>query len=462
MEHLSMNLSGLVREPVDDVSQLRFVYDKDLPPTPPHRLAYLKSQIAELLKIPQTVQKSEEWLRQRNSMITASDIGAVLGLNKNGDREGVLLSKVEPCFRQLNSPAILHGVKYEDVANMIYAKRNGVTVQEFGCIRHHTFPFVGASPDGIALETGVMVEIKVPSSRVIDGIVPPYYYAQIQFQLNTCLLDRCDFLECKIVEYSEEEYEEDNFEGDYSKHSNGNEKGYVAEIFNKETGSTSYEYSPIGLYGEELEVWKESIIQKYPIKMMANKIFSSFTPWYLDHVSCVPVYANSEWFHAVIPSVKSFWDDVEKYRVLGIEKCKEYVKKCREERRQRKMAEKQQKTEKKDRDIREFMDVPEMTPSELENLSAPLVPGKMTKTKVKKGKGGNEEEEEMGIPPTNCLFSEDDFKPVVQQDDFFEENEEYEEISNGVSLFEEAKVVVPEKKKKVIKKVKPDAIYLFS
>jgi hypothetical protein len=46
--------------------------------------------------------------------------------------------------------------------------------------------------------------------REITGIVPPYYYAQIQFQLHTCLLDRCDFLECNIVEYSEREYIEDN------------------------------------------------------------------------------------------------------------------------------------------------------------------------------------------------------------------------------------------------------------
>ena len=444
MEHLSMHLSNLIREPANDESELRFIYDKDLPPTPPHRLAYLKSQIEELMKIPQTVQKSEEWLRQRNSMITASDIGAVLGLNKNGDRESVLMSKVEPSFRQLNSPAIVHGVKYEDVANMIYAKRNGVTVLEFGCIRHHTFPFVGASPDGIALETGVMVEIKVPSSRVINGIVPPYYYAQIQFQLNTCLLDRCDFLECKIIEYSEEEYDEDNFEGDYTKHSNGNEKGYVAEILNKETGSTSYEYSPIGVYGVELEEWKKEVMNKYPLKMTSKKIFSCFTPWFLDHVSCVPVYANSEWFHAVMPSVKSFWDDVEKYRVLGMEKCKEYVKKCREERKIKKQQQKM--AEKKDRDIREFMEDGETIVSKTRS--------------TKKGNGGNDYEDELNIPPSSCLFSEEDLKVVDKEDGY-----EYEEPIMH-SLFEEEKV---EKKKesneipkKTVRKQKTEALYLFS
>lgn len=443
MEHLSVHLSGLAREPVYDVNDLKFIYDKDLPPTPPHRLAYLKSQIAELLKIPQTVQKSEEWLKQRNSMITASDIGAVLGLNKNGDRESVLMSKVEPCFRQLNSPAIVHGVKYEDVANMIYASRNGVTVQEFGCIRHHTFPFVGASPDGIALETGVMVEIKVPSSRVIDGIVPPYYYAQIQFQLNTCLLDRCDFLECKIIEYSEEEYMEDNFEGDYTKHSNGNEKGYVAEIIHLETRAISYEYAPLGIYGMDLDMWKSDIMKKYPIVKGAKKIFSSFTPWYLDHVSCVPVYANSEWFHSVIPSVRSFWEDVEKYRVLGMEKCKEYVKQCREERKKKKMEQKM--AEKKDRDIREFMEGGESIPTTSKAKS------------VKKGSGGNEYEDELNIPPSGCLFSEEDLKATHQE----EENEYEEPIS--ISLFEEEEKREEKiEKKKVVKKVKPEALYLFS
>lgn len=443
MEHLSVHLSGLVQEPILDVNDLKFIYDKDLPRTPPHRLAYLKSQIQELQKIPQTVQKSEEWLRQRNGMITASDIGAVLGLNKNGDREGVLMSKVEPCFRQLNSPAIVHGVKYEDVANMIYAARNGVTVYEFGCIRHHTFPFVGASPDGIALETGVMVEIKVPSSRVIDGIVPPYYYAQIQFQLNTCLLDRCDFLECKIIEYSEEEYAEDNFEGDYTKHSNGNEKGYVAEIMNMETRNLSYEYAPLGIYGMDLDMWKNSVMEKYPYVKGAKKIFSSFTPWYLDHVSCVPVYANSEWFHSVIPSVRSFWEDVEKYRVLGIEKCKEYVKKCREERKIRKQQQKM--AEKKDRDIRDFMEGGESIPSTPKMKS------------VKKGNGRNEYEDELDLPPVGCLFSEEDLKATQCK----EEEYEYEEPISQ-SLFEEEKKEEKVEKKKPMKKLKPEVLYLFS
>ena len=493
--------------------ELKFVYHKDLPPTPPHRLAYLLDQVNELSKIPQTVQKSEEWLRQRNSMITASDIGSVLGLCPYKDRESVLLSKVEPVFKKFTGAAIQHGVKYEPVANMIYEHRNKVTVLEFGCIRHHTFDFVGASPDGIVKETGVMVEIKVPSSRVIDGIVPPYYYAQIQFQLHTCLLDRCDFLECKIIEYSEEDYLNDNYEGDFTKHSNGNEKGYVAELFNLDDRSTSYVYSPIGIYGNDLEIWKNKVISKYNNSSYAKKInngkvFACFTPWYLDHVSCIPVYSNHEWFYSVIPSVREFWDDVIKYRRLGADSCKQYIRDLKEKRKiekQRikdkereeklemnqkmerleklekllmKQEVKQQDSKRKDMDIRDFMEMGDTNNNNNEIpvttiTSVPSTP-KSKVTKTKKGKGGNNGEDEdldYEVVPPGYLFGEDDESETNKLDIFpiltasqHEEEDDY--IPNSYLFQDDEEEILKkeeENKKKNIsnKNTMKNPLYLF-
>jgi len=344
------------------MSQLQFVYDRDLPPTEPYRLQYLLDQVQRLSEIPQEVQKSEEWLRKRNSMITASDIGSVLGNSPYKDREEVLMSKVEPVFKKFGGKAIDHGVKYEPVANMIYEKRNQCHVLEFGCIRHHTFDFVGASPDGICRETGVMIEIKVPSSREITGVVPPYYYAQIQFQLHTCLLDRCDFLECNIVEYSEREYIEDNDNGNYGYHENGNEKGVVAVFIHRQDSTKFFEYSPLGIHGEEYEEWKRNIIQKY--ENHPYYYFYKFTPWYLEQVSCVPVYSNHEWFYSVIPSVRAFWDDVIKYRELGAEECRKYIKECRLRR-------------KEEKELKKRMD-------EEENISKKTTKSKTTKANDKK------------------------------------------------------------------------------
>ena len=45
-------------------------------------------------------------------------------------------------------PAIIHGVKYEDVAVSIYESRNDVNVAEYGCIPHPNISCFGASPDG--------------------------------------------------------------------------------------------------------------------------------------------------------------------------------------------------------------------------------------------------------------------------------------------------------------------------
>jgi hypothetical protein len=108
---------------------------------------------------------------------------------------------------------MLWGNKYESVAVLIYEYRNNVKVLEFGCLKHPFINFLGASPDGIT-EDGIMLEIKCPSTREITGIPPPYYWCQVQGQLEVCELDRCDFLECKIKEYDgEEEYLNDNYDG---------------------------------------------------------------------------------------------------------------------------------------------------------------------------------------------------------------------------------------------------------
>lgn len=470
------------------MSGLQFIYDRDLPRTESFRLQYLLEQVRRLSEIPQDVQKSEAWLRKRNSMITASDIGSVLGLSPYKDREEVLLSKVDPVFKKIGGKAIDHGVKYEPVANMIYERRNGCHVLEFGCIRNHTFDFVGASPDGIVEETGVMVEIKVPSSREITGEVPPYYYAQIQFQLHTCLLDRCDFLECRIVEYSEEEYLEDNYEGNYGYHENGNEKAVVAVLIHRYDFSKSFEYSPLCIYGEEYEQWKAHITEKY--RNHGTYRLSEFTPWYLEEVSCVPVYSNHEWLYSVIPSVRSFWDDVLKYRELGIEECRRYVKECRLRRKEEKelqkrlMNEQSESTIKKttkskttktgERKISEFMisiqdDIVEnMIVEEEEEDNRQIqtlnkTPStNMEKTKSKSVKKKKEVEAEIledehryeheNVSNLVYMFSDDNESEKVQ--------EQGQQSLEQVQSFEEVKP--PLKKKKSTTKKENQIIYLFS
>ena len=237
-----------------------FIYDNDIIRATDARLDYLQKQVERLSKILQPEQRSEEWYTLRDSMLTASDWATILGTNPYSNKNTLLLKKCGKNIPFPSNSAIDWGVKYEDAAVQIYEQRNKTDVLLFGCLRHPTINFLGASPDGIT-RNGVMLEIKCPSSRKITGEPPVYYWTQVQAQLEVCELDRCDFLECKIEEYSTRvEYENDNHNDDYSLNSSGYEKGCVLEFLNKKNKTYSFKYSPLGIIGEKLNEWIKSTV----------------------------------------------------------------------------------------------------------------------------------------------------------------------------------------------------------
>jgi hypothetical protein len=233
------------------------------------------------------------------------------------------------------------GNKYEEVAVLIYKHRNNIDVLEFGCLRHPSIPFLGASPDGIT-PYGIMLEIKCPTSRKITGIPPRYYWCQVQGQLEVCELDRCDFLECALKEYeSETEYLNDNFESNYKLNKFENEKGLVVEFFRKDTKSFYFDYSPVCIIGDELTNWKNKIIEKHTANN-SNIMYSSFSYWYLEEVSCIPIYRNQEWFNEAKVILGEFWSKVLKYRELGLAKLYEDLQNERDEKKQIRLMKKEE------------------------------------------------------------------------------------------------------------------------
>ena len=60
---------------------LVFNYDKDLPKVTNARLEYLRAQVILLKNIFQPEQKTKEWYEMRETLLTASDWGTVLGEN---------------------------------------------------------------------------------------------------------------------------------------------------------------------------------------------------------------------------------------------------------------------------------------------------------------------------------------------------------------------------------------------
>jgi putative phage-type endonuclease len=302
---------------------LIFHYNKDLPKVTPLKAQYLENQVQVLKNIHQPVQKSQEWYEMRNTMVSASDFGTVLGVNPYSGRNEVLKKKCGDSTFMTNA-AMQWGNKYENVAVLVYERRNNVSVLEFGCIRHPFISFLGASPDGITLE-GTMLEIKCPTSRKITGIPPEYYWCQVQGQLEVCELDRCDFLECSFKEYEANEYNNDV---------NSHEKGVIAELYDRSTKTFSYIYSPICIVGRELDLWKKNIRKTNEVN------FSSFSYWYLVEVSCVPIYRNQEWFNVAKNELELFWNDVLKYRQLGYSALLENIQDQKDEKKEIKLEKK--------------------------------------------------------------------------------------------------------------------------
>jgi predicted phage-related endonuclease len=98
---------------------LVFNYDKDLPKVTETRLEYLRAQVIRLKNIFQPEQKTKEWYEMRETLLTASDWGTVLGENHYSNSNSVLLKKCgEDNF--VTNEAMKWGNKYEDVAILIY------------------------------------------------------------------------------------------------------------------------------------------------------------------------------------------------------------------------------------------------------------------------------------------------------------------------------------------------------
>ena len=138
-------------------------------------------------------QRSKEWFDARKGRVTASMVGAILGLDPNCTREEAMRRMVRS-YQGLPSEfvgniATQWGVTHEDEARESFEYKHG-TVQPASFVVHPSIPWLGASPDGLILGNA-LIEIKCPFGlRNHEAPVPfktvdeqPHYYAQMQIQM---------------------------------------------------------------------------------------------------------------------------------------------------------------------------------------------------------------------------------------------------------------------------------------
>lgn len=152
-------------------------------------------RVQELLDQHYDDQRSDNWYKLRNTMLTASDVATAIGDNPFEKPAKLLLKKVVPSLNTFKgNDATAHGQKYEPEARDLYCEKYNEVATEIGLVQHRVHKWLGGSPDGIT-NSGKLIEIKCPLSRKIKAECPKYYLPQIQILLDVLDLEECDFIQ---------------------------------------------------------------------------------------------------------------------------------------------------------------------------------------------------------------------------------------------------------------------------
>lgn len=152
-------------------------------------------------------QRTKEWFQARLGCLTASNAWRVLARTRKGEKTSEYQKYMDELLAEIVSgesiphpttPAMQWGIDHESDARGRYELETGNIVTECGFIRHPTIPNLGASPDGLVGEDG-LVEIKCPTvaktvTRWKDNVVPEEHRAQMIIQLACTGRKWCDFV----------------------------------------------------------------------------------------------------------------------------------------------------------------------------------------------------------------------------------------------------------------------------
>lgn len=297
----------------------------------------IETKINHLRSIPQPIQRTDEWYQFRHNLITASN--AYKAFESQATINQLIYEKCQPLktsittktpdntedikeikeIKLVNTNTPLHwGQKYEPLSVMLYETMYKTKVEDFGCIKHPEYKFLGASPDGIIVDPlneryGRMLEIKNIVNREINGIPKKEYWVQMQLQMEVCDLDECDFLETKFVEYPDREtfLQDQDQEQDFTK------QGIII-YFHRKDGTPYYEYKPLSItVASDIEEWEEQQVAFH--ENTNGYIFMKTIYWKLEKLSCVLVLRNKEWFKNNIAQLQNVWNIIEKERISGYE-----------------------------------------------------------------------------------------------------------------------------------------------
>jgi putative phage-type endonuclease len=148
------------------------------------------------MKFVDVEQGTEEWLKWRKTLITATDCPVIMGSSPWSTPYKCWQNKLGLLGDQAPNAAMQRGKELEPLAREWFSK----TICEMNpkVIESSEYSFIGASLDGISNLGNHILEIKCGSEKLHalakDGIIPEYYKDQIQHQLLVTRAGSCFYV----------------------------------------------------------------------------------------------------------------------------------------------------------------------------------------------------------------------------------------------------------------------------
>lgn len=314
-------------------------------------------RVIELYNRKLPAQRTAEWYKARTESITASDLANVFpmsreicefyvnefnlsesftystkkGCNKYSTLRDLVIKKTEMGAEHrvrsekkdnFPSDAIMHGQMFEPVSQMIYSQIKQEDILEVGLVKHPEISFLAASPDGIAVQSGTMLEIKCPSKRPVSNVPPLWYWIQMQAQMECCNLTMCDFFDCQFVKYlfadewrkDADEWMKDNPD---TKH---HQYGILMEV-DTMCSDKEYIYAPVDtVTPDQFEEWAAKQEEEDPSH---KRVYYTLHKYHLTAVRKQP-----NWLEVTLPKIEEAWNTITYYRAKeNAEKYQEFIAK---------------------------------------------------------------------------------------------------------------------------------------
>lgn len=141
------------------------------------------------------IQGSEEWKALRKTKVTSTDAAVILGVSPWKTPLELWRQKTGRAEEDVVTPVMRKGSELEEPARQTYSEKYKIDMVP-NVVLHPQCTWKMASLDGINFERDRILEIKCGEKayeQAVDGVIPPYYYAQMQHAMHVSGAERCDY-----------------------------------------------------------------------------------------------------------------------------------------------------------------------------------------------------------------------------------------------------------------------------